>query len=102
MTRPAPPASIMARGGASSGHQRRHPAGRRGDQRRQRLARDGELLRVERGARHRERGLDIEHIESALPPIVLQKSPSRLCEMEFCNNRIRSGGSLESLLRVRA
>jgi hypothetical protein len=25
---------------------------------------------------------------SALPPIVLQKSPSRLCEIEICNNRI--------------
>jgi hypothetical protein len=29
-----------------------------------------------------------EHIPSGLPPIVLQKSPSSLCEIEICNDRI--------------
>jgi len=35
-------------------------------------------------------------------PIVLQKSPSRLCEMEICNNRIGASVLLKSLLLVRA
>ena len=41
------------------GHQHRHALGRHDDERRQRAARDREFLRVERGARHRQRAFDI-------------------------------------------
>ena len=52
-------AALVALGHFELGHQRRHALARRGGIRRERLARGGKLLRVERGARDRERGLGV-------------------------------------------
>src|SRR5262249_47784601 len=52
-------AALVALGHFELGHQRRHAFPRRGRVRGERLARGGKLLRVERGARDRERGLGV-------------------------------------------
>src|SRR5262245_25193412 len=56
---PFAPAALVALGHFELGHQRRHALPWRGRVRRQRRTRGGELLRVERGARDRERGFGV-------------------------------------------